>query len=94
MVYKTEYQYASEWEDFKICGTTQYEYDKNGNTIYLKDETKQYTNAFKYRGVYNKLNKIDFKNYNGVITSSTGNHGQAVSLVAKQLNIRCEIGHS
>ena len=30
-------------------------FDDNNNIIYLKDETKQYTGAFKYRGVYNKL---------------------------------------
>lgn len=67
-------------------------YDQvRNNTIYFKDETKQYTNAFKYRGVYNKFSKIDLTNYNGVITASTGNHGQAVSLVAKQLEIKCSI---
>lgn len=67
-------------------------FDKiNNNTIYLKDETKQYTCAFKYRGVYNKLRNIDLTKYKGVITSSTGNHGQAVSLVAKELGITCEV---
>ena len=31
--------------------------EKRNNVIYLKDETNQYTNAFKYRGVYNKFSK-------------------------------------
>jgi len=67
-------------------------FDKiNNNIIYLKDETKQYTGAFKYRGVYNKLKKVDLTKYKGVITSSTGNHGQAVSLVTKQIEIMCEV---
>ena len=64
---------------------------KRNNIIYLKDETKQYTNAFKYRGVYNKFKTTNFENYNGVITSSTGNHGQAVSFAANQIGIDCTI---
>lgn len=58
--------------------------DNKGNTIYLKDETKQFTSAFKYRGVFNKFNKLrDRNNFNTVITASTGNHGQAVALCSK-----------
>jgi len=63
----------------------------SNNIIYLKDETKQHTGAFKYRGVYNKLKNIDFTQYHGVVTASTGNHGQAVSLASKQMNMICEI---
>jgi len=66
-------------------------FDNNNNIIYLKDETKQYTNAFKYRGVYNKFKHTDFSNYDGIIAASTGNHGQAVSLVANQINMECFI---
>ena len=62
-----------------------------GNTIFLKDETKQVTGAFKYRGVYKKLSNIDFSKYAGIITASSGNHGQAVSLCAKQFKQKCYI---
>lgn len=65
--------------------------DEKNNKIYLKDETKQYTNAFKYRGVYNKFSSIDLDKYEAVITASTGNHGQAVSLCAKLYNKKCYI---
>lgn len=66
--------------------------EKRNNVIYLKDETNQYTNAFKYRGVYNKFSKCkNLNSYNGVVTASTGNHGQAVAFAAKQLGIKCVI---
>lgn len=64
---------------------------RRNNVVYLKDESKQYTGAFKYRGVYNKFLNADFSKYNGVITSSTGNHGQAVSFAARQIGVKCYI---
>ncbi len=67
-----------------------YDVSKN-NVVYIKDETKQYTNAFKYRGVYNKFKVTNFDNYNGVVTASTGNHAQAVAFCAKQLGIKCTV---
>lgn len=57
--------------------------------IYIKDETKQITGAFKYRGVYHKINQTDYFGYKGIITASTGNHGAAVALVSKERNIPC-----
>ncbi len=60
---------------------------KNNNVLYLKDETRQYTGAFKYRGVYNKILHTDLESYNGVITASTGNHGQAVANICNQLQL-------
>ena len=66
-------------------------FDKNNNTIYLKDETKQFTGAFKYRGVYNKFKEANLSKYNGVITASTGNHALAVSLLARKIGIKCYV---
>lgn len=65
--------------------------DKKNNEIHIKDETKQYTEAFKYRGVYNKFLKTDMTQYESVITASTGNHGQAVSLCSKIFSKTCYI---
>lgn len=65
--------------------------DNKDNVIYLKDETKQYTEAFKYRGVYNKFIKNNMTQYEAIITASTGNHGQAVSLCSKIFGKICYI---
>ncbi|NCB48390.1 MAG: pyridoxal-phosphate dependent enzyme [Clostridia bacterium] len=64
-------------------------YDKkNNNILYIKDETVQYTGAFKYRGVYNKIINTDLNKFDGVITASTGNHGQAVANICNQINLK------
>jgi threonine dehydratase len=54
--------------------------------IYLKDETRQTSGAFKYRGAFAKLSTIPTSRK--VVTASTGNHGIAVAEVAARL------GHS
>lgn len=50
------------------------------NIVYLKDESKQFTNSFKIRGVYyviyNEIQKLSKEN-TYFITQSTGNHGIA-----------------
>ena len=51
-------------------------------TIYLKLECFQPINVFKIRGAYNKVIHLsDREKKNGIITSSSGNHGIAVSYV-------------
>ncbi|MCQ0729910.1 pyridoxal-phosphate dependent enzyme [Klebsiella pneumoniae] len=60
--------------------------------IYLKCEQFQPTGAFKIRGAANTILGELQKNEqrirrNGVVTASTGNHGRAVSYVAKKLGI-------
>jgi threonine dehydratase len=54
--------------------------------VLLKDETSQISRAFKYRGAFAKLEKIDTALQ--IVTASTGNHGIAVAQAAAQL------GHS
>jgi threonine dehydratase len=54
--------------------------------IYLKDETRQTSGAFKYRGAFAKLSTIPTSQK--VVTASTGNHGIAAAEVASRL------GHS
>lgn len=52
-----------------------------GNIVYLKPENLQKTGAFKIRGALNAVLSLDpQKGKRGIITASSGNHGQAVAL--------------
>jgi threonine ammonia-lyase medium form len=56
-----------------------------GNQVYLKPENLQKTGAFKLRGAANCVLQLDREKVKGgVITSSSGNHGQAVAYAAAQ----------
>src|SRR5437867_7258290 len=55
---------------------------------HLKLENEQPIGAFKIRGAYNAIRKLaDGARQRGVITFSSGNHGQAVAYAAKQFEI-------
>ena len=59
---------------------------------HLKLENEQPIGAFKIRGAYNAIRKLsDPARKRGVITYSSGNHGQAVSYAAKQFGVRAVI---
>lgn len=59
-----------------------------GAPVYLKLETLQETGTFKVRGAANKILSLsDTQRKRGVVTASTGNHGRAVSHVARELRI-------
>src|SRR5213594_2986350 len=59
---------------------------------YLKLESLQPIGAFKLRGAYNAIRKLpDPARQRGVITYSSGNHGQAVAYAAKQFGVRAVI---
>ncbi len=59
---------------------------------YLKLENEQPIGAFKIRGAYNAIRKLaDGARQRGVITFSSGNHGQAVAYAAKQFGVRAVI---
>ncbi len=59
-----------------------------GSNVFLKMENLHEMGAFKIRGAANKILSLTAKQQKqGVATYSTGNHGIAVSYVAKQLNI-------
>jgi len=60
--------------------------------IYLKCENFQRVGAFKFRGAYNALSLLtEEEKKRGVITHSSGNHAQAVSLAASLLRIHATI---
>jgi threonine dehydratase len=57
-----------------------------GEGIWLKPEMLQRGGAFKLRGAYNFLSRLDpSKRARGVVAPSSGNHAQAVALAAKLL---------
>ena len=59
-----------------------------GCTVYLKCEQLQHTGSFKMRGATNKLRMLGSTALEtGVITSSTGNHGKAVSLAGRRAGV-------
>jgi len=59
---------------------------------HLKLENEQPVGAFKIRGAYNAIRKLaDGARKRGVITFSSGNHGQAVAYAAKQFGVRAVI---
>lgn len=60
----------------------------SGCEVYLKCEHLQHTGSFKYRGASNKLRLLDpAQRQRGVITASSGNHGQGLALAGQALGV-------
>ncbi len=63
-----------------------------GAEVFLKCENFQRTGAFKFRGAYNAVSRLTAERLSrGVITYSSGNHAQAVALVARLLGTHATI---
>ena len=63
-----------------------------GARVFLKCENLQRMGAFKFRGAYNAIVQIpDPARRRGVVAYSSGNHAQAVALVARELGIPAAI---
>ena len=61
-------------------------------SAWLKLESRQPIGAFKVRGAYNAIRKLpDVARRRGVITFSSGNHGQAVAFAAQRFGVRAVI---
>jgi len=61
-------------------------------TIYLKLENTQLSHSFKIRGAFNKiLHLTPEEKQKGIITCSSGNHGLATAIAAKELGIAVNI---
>ncbi len=57
-------------------------------SVFLKCENFQRVGAFKFRGAFNALSQLTpGQRQRGVITHSSGNHGQAIALVGQLLGI-------
>jgi threonine dehydratase len=62
--------------------------DRTHSEVFFKCENFQRTGAFKFRGAYNALAQLSPEQKDkGVLTFSSGNHGQAIALAGKLLNI-------
>ena len=60
--------------------------------VYLKLENIQKTGSFKFRGAISKITSLaPDQRKSGIVTASTGNHGAAVSLAMKILNVNGKI---
>jgi len=63
-----------------------------GADVFFKCENFQRVGAFKFRGAFNAVSKLDAgQKKRGVITFSSGNHGQAVALVCQMLGVRAMV---
>lgn len=65
---------------------------KDGRQLYLKPENLQPIGSFKLRGAYNKIASLPEEDRRrGVITYSSGNHGQGVAYAARALGVKAVI---
>lgn len=63
-----------------------------GAPVWLKPEMLQLGGAFKFRGGYTFLAELGAQaRAQGVVTASSGNHGQAVALAAKMFGVKATI---
>jgi threonine dehydratase len=63
-----------------------------GNQMFLKCENLQRVGAFKFRGAYNAVKRLsEADKARGVVTYSSGNHGQALALVCRILGVSATI---
>lgn len=63
-----------------------------GATLLAKDESRQRTGSFKFRGAFNRLSAIPLDDRHlGVVAVSSGNHGAAVACAAEILGIEATV---
>lgn len=62
---------------------------KRPRSIWLKDETRQETGAFKFRGNIAKLSRS--RGHFNVVAASTGNHGLGLSTAARALGLSATV---
>jgi threonine dehydratase len=62
-----------------------------GLTVYVKHENHNPTGAFKVRGGLNLIGRLDADERRGVITATTGNHGQSIAMACQHEGVPCTI---
>jgi threonine dehydratase len=63
-----------------------------GATMFAKDESRQRTGSFKFRGAFNRVSTIPLgERHLGVVAVSSGNHGAAVACAAEILGIEATV---
>jgi len=60
---------------------------RTGAKVFFKCENLQRAGAFKFRGAYNALSRLQPEERRGVLTFSSGNHAQAVALAGTLLGV-------
>jgi threonine dehydratase len=64
---------------------------ESGLDIFVKHENHNPTGAFKVRGGLNLIASLSPAERRGVITATTGNHGQSIALACKRYAVPCTI---
>src|SRR5215218_8272713 len=62
-----------------------------GLDIVVKHENHNPTNAFKVRGGLNLIGSLSGDERRGVITASTGNHGQSIAMACQREGVPCTV---
>src|SRR5215469_3608308 len=66
--------------------------ERSGAHVSLKLEIENPTGTFKVRGALNSVHhRLQQSGIEGVVTSSTGNHGAAIAFAAREMNLRSRI---
>jgi threonine dehydratase len=64
---------------------------ETGLDLYVKHENHNPTSAFKVRGGLNLVGRLSADERRGVVTATTGNHGQSIALACKLEGVPCTI---
>lgn len=64
---------------------------ETGLDVYVKHENHNPTGAFKVRGGLNLIGSLPAQERRGVITASTGNHGQSIAFACQREGIPCAV---
>src|SRR5262249_28222898 len=64
---------------------------ETGLNIRVKHENHNPTGAFKIRGGLNLIGSLSEEERRGVITASTGNHGQSIAFACQRQGVPCTI---
>jgi threonine dehydratase len=63
-----------------------------GTPVYVKWENQQFCGSFKIRGALYKMDMLtEDERARGVVTCSSGNHGQGVALAAREMKLRAVV---
>jgi threonine dehydratase len=64
---------------------------ETGLDLYVKHENHNPTNSFKVRGGLNLIGSLSEDERRGVMTASTGNHGQSIALACQRERVPCTV---
>ena len=66
--------------------------ERLGTPVFVKWENQQFCGSFKIRGALFKMSRLtEAQQERGVVTASSGNHGQGVALAAAQMRVKATI---